>query len=401
MIAKIKPSVLCGTITVPPSKSLAHRALICGFLAQGKTEQCAAFSEDIAATQQALAALANGNTVLDCRESGSTLRFLIPVAAALGKSVTFVGSGRLPERPIGEYLRLLPAHGVACQSEGGLPLTIQGVLQAGTFLLPGDISSQYISGLLFALPLLANDSEIILTSPLQSEPYVAMTIAVLRTFGIVIEKTATGYAVRGGQQYIPHTYTIEGDWSQAAFFLAAGAIGGDITVSNLRADSLQGDKAIVAILKRFGARIDIQGSTVRAVQSDLQGCCINVSDIPDTVPALAVVAAFAKGKTVITGGERLRLKESDRIESVVANLRRMGVKAHETPEGMVIEGGAVQGAALEGCRDHRIVMAFSMAALYAQGATTITQAESVAKSYPHFFEDYHALGGKADVIHDR
>lgn len=400
-VAIIKNSILRGSVEVPPSKSVAHRAMICAFLAGGGNVNPLARSKDMQATAQAIAALQNGGEVCDCIESGSTLRFMIPVAAALGKTVTFIGSGKLPERPIGDYLRLLPEHGVTCESGGGLPLKISGKLTGGRFELAGDVSSQYITGLLLALPLLGTDSEIVLTTALQSKPYVDMTIDVLCRYGVEVTETENGYFIRGNQTFKVQDFTVEGDWSQAAFFLAAGAIGGDITVSGLNPKSTQGDKEIVDVLRRFGAKITATDNTVRAEKAALCGITLDATDIPDMVPAVAVVAAFASGTTVIKGAERLRFKESDRIESVAQNLKRMGVEVTVTPDGMIISGGAVSGALLDGCNDHRIVMAFSVAGLFADGTTTITDCESVNKSYPAFFEDFNRLGGCADVVYDR
>lgn len=386
---------------MPPSKSAAHRALACSFLAGGGSVEPIIDSKDMKAMQQAISALQNGEDTVDCIESGNTLRFMLPVAAALGKNVTFIGSGRLPERPIGDYLRLFPEHGVKCVSDGKLPVTIGGKLTGGRYEIAGNISSQYITGLLLALPILEEDSEIVLTTKLESKPYVDLTVKVLSDFGVAVEETEYGYFVKGNQKYIQRDYIVESDWSQAAFFLAAGAIGGDVTLKGLRADSAQGDKEIVEIIRRFGADIEINESGIRCRKSALHGTEIDVTDIPDTVPAIAVTAAFAEGKTVITGAERLRYKESDRIESVVTNLKKMGVQVEETRDGMIITGSAVHGAQLDGYNDHRIVMAFSIAALFASGETEITQADSVNKTYPAFFEDYNRLGGKADVIGDR
>ena len=397
----LENSILNGTVTMPPSKSAAHRALACSFLAGGGSVEPIIDSKDMKAMQQAISALQNGEDTVDCIESGNTLRFMLPVAAALGKNVTFIGSGRLPERPIGDYLRLFPEHGVKCTSDGKLPVTIEGKLTGGRYEIAGNISSQYITGLLLALPILEEDSEIVLTTKLESKPYVDLTVKVLSDFGVAVEETEYGYFVKGNQKYIQRDYIVESDWSQAAFFLAAGAIGGDVTLKGLRADSAQGDKEIVDIIRRFGADIEINESGIRCRKSALHGTEIDVTDIPDTVPAIAVTAAFAEGKTVITGAERLRYKESDRIESVVTNLKKMGVQVEETRDGMIITGSAVHGALLDGYNDHRIVMAFSIAALFASGETEITQADSVNKTYPAFFEDYNRLGGKANVIGNR
>ena len=399
--AVIENSILNGSVTVPPSKSAAHRALICSFLAGGGCVAPIIDSKDMLATQQVINALKNGESTCDCIESGSTLRFMIPVAAALGKTVTFLGSGKLPQRPIGDYLRLLPEHGVKCESEGGLPLTISGQLKSGRYEIAGDISSQYITGLLLALPVLEGDSEIVLTTPLQSKPYVDMTLSVMNAYGVEVKETENGYFIKGSQSYKIMDFTVEGDWSQAAFFLVAGALGGDVTVCGADVNSTQGDKKIVDILRRFGADITVFENCVRCKAGDLCGIDIDAADIPDMVPSLAVVAAFASGKTVITGAQRLRFKESDRIESVVTNLKKMGVNVTETPDGMEIVGGAVNGAEIDGYNDHRIVMAFAVASAYANGKTVISDCESINKSYPTFFDDYNLSGGKADVICDR
>ena len=399
--AVIENSILNGSVTVPPSKSAAHRALICSFLAGGGGVAPIIDSKDMLATQQVINALKNGESTCDCIESGSTLRFMIPVAAALGKTVTFIGSGKLPQRPIGDYLRLLPEHGVKCESEGGLPLTISGQLTSGRYEIAGDISSQYITGLLLALPVLEGDSEIVLTTPLQSKPYVDMTLSVMNAYGVEVKETENGYFIKGSQSYKTMDFTVEGDWSQAAFFLVAGALGGDVTVCGVDVNSTQGDKKIVDILRRFGADITVFESCVRCKAGNLCGIEIDAADIPDMVPSLAVVAAFASGKTVITGAQRLRFKESDRIESVVTNLKKMGVDVTETPDGMEIVGGAVNGAEIDGYNDHRIVMAFAVAGAYANGKTVISDCESINKSYPTFFDDYNLSGGKADVICDR
>ncbi|MCM1113936.1 MAG: 3-phosphoshikimate 1-carboxyvinyltransferase [Clostridium sp.] len=397
-VVEIKNSILTGEVLIPPSKSAAHRAMVCSFLAGGGTVSPIIASNDMKAMEQVISALGSDKDTADCIESGNTLRFMIPVAAALGKTVTFTGSGRLPDRPIGDYLRLLPQHGVQCTSDGKLPLRIEGQLTSGVYEIAGNISSQYITGLLLALPILDGDSKIVLTTKLESKPYVDMTIKVMADFGVSVEECEYGYFIKGGQSYQKRDYTVESDWSQAAFFLVAGAVNGDVTLKGLDLNSAQGDKAIVDILKAFGADIEIGENYIRAKKSSLNGIEIDVSDIPDTVPALAVAAAFANGTTVIKGGERLRLKESDRIESVVSNLKRLGVVVEEKPDGMVITGGNVTGAVLEGFNDHRIPMAFSVAALNAKGDTTITDAQSINKTYPTFFEDYNRLGGKANVL---
>lgn len=397
--AVLENSKLCGSVAVPPSKSAAHRALICSFLAGGGTVNPIIDSKDMKATLGVLNALRNGEKTLDCIESGSTLRFAIPLAAALGKSVTFVGSGRLPERPLGEYLELLPKHGVSCESGGGLPLAISGKLESGVYEIRGDVSSQYITGLLLSLPILDGDSEIRLITKLESKPYVDMTVKVLADYGVDIKEMENGYIIRGNQEFKTLDYTVEGDWSQAAFFMSAAAVGGDVTITGLDMNSTQGDKAVVDVMRRFGADITVAENSVRCRKGDLCGIEIDCTDIPDMVPAIAVTAAFAKGKTVIKGAERLHYKECDRIEAVASNLEKMGAGVTVMQDGMIITPpDELRGAELLGYNDHRIVMAFSVAALFANGKTIITDAESINKSYPVFFEDYNRLGGKANVL---
>ncbi len=398
-IVKINSSALEGEVVIPPSKSAAHRALICSFLSGGGTVNPIIDSKDMQATVGVIEALKNGKSVLDCIESGSTLRFMIPVAAALGRSVTFTGQGSLLDRTIGEYLEILPKHNVSVKSSGRLPIEISGRLDNGTYEVSGDVSSQYITGLLLALPNLAGDSAVILKTPLQSKPYVDMTVKVMSDYGVEIRETDFGYLIHGGQTFKKLDYTVEGDWSHSAFFLAAGAIGGDVTVSGLDMDTAQGDKAILEVLSSFGAQTEINDSRVRCVKSELKGTEIDATDIPDLVPVIAVLAAFSKGQTVIKGARRLRFKESDRIKSVVENLKLIGVDVIQTEDGMIINGGAkLHPAKLKGYNDHRIVMAFSIAALFLNGATEIDDAISINKSYPSFFEDYNRIGGKADVI---
>lgn len=398
-IVKIENSILNGTVTAPPSKSAAHRALICSFLAGDGSVFPIINSKDMQATTGVIDALKRGDSTLNCIESGSTLRFMIPVAASLGKSVTFTGEGRLPERPVGEYLEILPKHNVKVESNGFLPLSISGKLTNGTYEAAGDVSSQYITGLLLALANVDGDSAVILTTKLQSKPYVDMTVKVMADYGVDVKETEFGYLIHGNQQFKKLDYTVEGDWSQAAFFLVAGAIGGDITVNGLDMNSTQGDKEIVNVIRNFGGNITVDDNEIRCFGGELKGTEIDASDIPDLVPIIAVLAAFAKGKTVIKGAERLRYKESDRIESVVQNLKLLGAQVQETTDGMIINGGKkLNSAKLKGFNDHRIVMAFSVAGLYIDGAVEIDDAESINKSYPSFFEDYNRLGGKADVL---
>jgi 3-phosphoshikimate 1-carboxyvinyltransferase len=410
----VEPSQLNGTVAIPPSKSDVHRAIICASLSRGKcTVAPVALSEDIKATigcMKTLGAEINiennvltidgsklfsvNNCTLDCNESGSLLRFIIPVVSAMGLTATFVGAGRLPERPIGIYLDCLPKAGVKCTTKSGLPLTVEGQLKSGDFEIPGNISSQFITGLLFALPLLNGDSKIILTSPLESIAYIDITINCMAKFGVEIERTSYGYFVKGNQSYRPHNYTTEGDWSNAAFFMVAAALKGDITVTGVDKNSPQGDKEIAEILSRFGADVEFTENAVRVKKNKLIATDIDARQIPDLVPILAVCASFAEGVTNITGAERLRIKESDRLSAISNAINALGGKVVEKPDGLVITGvKSLHGGLVQGVNDHRIVMAMSVATLMATDTVTITDKESTNKSYPGYFEEYNKLGG--------
>ncbi len=418
---QIDHSSLHGTVEVPPSKSDVHRALICAALAKGRSViSPVAFSQDILATIDCIKALgaevtAEGgkltvdgtntfcaeNAALHCRESGSTVRFMIPVAAAGGVSSVFTGSGRLPKRPLGLYETLLPAHGVSCKTPGGLPFEISGKLTPGVFEVPGDISSQFITGLLFALPLLGEDSEIRLTSPLQSKGYIDMTLDAMRRFGVCAEERGGSYFVKGGQSYTPCEYKTEGDWSQAAFFLVGASLGGDVTVAGLREDSRQGDREIVDLLRRFGASVESIPGGVRCKARELHGIEIDASQIPDLVPVLSVCGAYAEGETRIYNAQRVRLKESDRLAAMKNALSSCGADIEETADGLLIHGKpTLSGGFAEGCNDHRIVMSMAIAALRSENPITVSDKESITKSYDAFFEDYTSLGGRNGSLNE-
>ncbi len=417
-VITVAPSQLNGKIYAPPSKSDVHRALICAALSGGACSVSpVAMSEDIKATIGCIRSLGaevrvSGNTVLidgtnifknkkavlDCCESGSTLRFFIPVAAAGGANAEFVGKGRLPQRPLGVYLDILPEAGVKCVSKGGLPLKIEGKLKSGDFELAGNISSQFITGLLLSLPLLEGDSKIILTTELESSGYVDMTIACMERFGVNVERTEYGWHIKGGQCYKPQNYRCEGDWSQAAFFMAAGAVSGNVTVDGVSLSSTQGDKKIADILKDFGAKIEVNENSVMVKKSQLKAVDIDASQIPDLVPVLAVVASFASGVTRIYNAGRLRAKESDRLVSTADMINSLGGNAEETDDGLIIKGQApLKGGVVKGYNDHRIVMAASVAALFCEDSVTITDRESINKSFPDYFKEYERLGGRENV----
>lgn len=419
---RIRPRTLTGRVAAVPSKSGVHRLLICAALADGPTElRISTLSEDTRATMGCLGALGAGiswqdgvchiipcrgkvtqKSRLRCVESGSTLRFLLPVAAALGAQAAFEGEGRLPQRPLGPLLAAMEENG--CRFMGtGLPLRLEGALRPGTYILPGDVSSQFVSGLLMALPLLPGESEIALTGPLESGPYVDMTIQALARFGVTVIATEKGFRVPGNQRFAsPGELSAEGDWSNAAFFLCAGALGGPVACTGLATDSLQGDKEIVTLLRRFGAQVEIDADTVTVSGGALRGIEIDAAQIPDLVPVLAAMAAGAQGTTRIMNAGRLRLKESDRLSAVAAMLNALGGRVEEGADSLAIHGGIpLSGGKIDGQGDHRIVMAGAIASCLCRGEVTILGAQATAKSYPNFFEEFNQLGGEAHVIHDR
>ena len=413
------PFTPSGSVSAPPSKSDVHRAIICAALSRGKcTISPVALSNDIKATIGCIEALGavtsikdgvltvdgtelfeNRTALLDCGESGSTLRFFIPVAALGGVKAKFVGKGRLPQRPIGIFTDILPQKGVNCETEGGLPLRISGKLQSGRFEVPGNVSSQFITGLLFALPLLKNDSDIVLTSPVESAGYINMTIRTMSKFGVEVQKTDFGWHINGGQRYIPHNYTTDGDWSQAAFFMVSGAINGEITVENVNQRSAQGDKQIVNLLEQFGAKVIQTDVSVTVKSQHLHSITIDASQIPDLVPVLAVCANFAEGVTRIINAQRLRIKESDRLKTTAELINSLGGNVNELEDGLEIAGvPKLSGGNTDGFNDHRIVMSAATCAAGLDGEILCTDAMSINKSYPEFFNDYNSIGGKADVL---
>lgn len=410
MDVKIYPSKLIGTLNAPSSKSYSHRMIIAAALAGGISEiSNVTGSDDIKVTAGAMEALgadvlADGDVYtvrgiktpaakadIDCGESGSTLRFIIPVAAALGTNATFRGHGKLPERPYTPYVREFSKKGISFEPQSGLPMTISGRLTAGEFLLEGDVSSQFITGLMFALPLCEEDSVIKLTSPLQSKPYADMTIAALKNFGINIYETKLGglpmYLIKGGQKYSPCRVSVEGDYSQAAFFFTANALGSEIRVKNLIPDSVQGDKAIVDIIEKSSTGDGLEPFTV------------DVGDIPDLVPILAVLGCFTKGTSRIVNAARLKIKESDRITAIADALNAIGGKVTAGDDFLEMQHvDKFTGGEVDSCNDHRIVMAAAIAATASVAPVIIRGAEAVNKSYPRFFEDFKALGGEFEVL---
>lgn len=405
MDVKITPVPLHGTITPPPSKSQAHRLIIAAALAAG--ESCVenvALSQDITATLNCMRSLGakaseDGSRItgiggvrgrfdplptLDCGESGSTLRFLIPVALAVAGGGIFSGHGRLMERPQGPYEALFAQRNILFRRENGI-LRVEGSLQSGRFALPGDVSSQFITGLMYALPLLEGDSKIMLTTPLESRGYVDMTLDALARFGIRVEPVEGGWHIPGGQTYQPRKTSVESDYSQAAFYFAARLLGSPVLIQGLNPNSAQGDAAILD----FSSALSCPGEVE-----------LDVSQCPDLVPPLAAMAALRSGQTThLVGAARLRLKESDRLDTVTTQLNRLGANITQGPDFLTIRGvDWLEGGTVSGCNDHRIAMMLAIAATRAKEAVTITGAQCVSKSYPNFWEDYAALGGRIERL---
>lgn len=434
MQIRITPKSLSGTVSAPVSKSAAHRLLICAALGDRPCKiRCNGTNADIEATIACLcalgaeikreddflfvtpiAALTQGAT-LDCGESGSTLRFLLPVVCALSADCTLIGHGRLPHRPLSPLYEELAAHGAILSENGKMPLTVGGNLSAGRFTIDGGVSSQFISGLLFALPLLQKPAEIVVTGKLESARYIDLTLEALAAFGIVPEKTETGWKFDGTERYrSPETLEVEGDWSGAAFWLVAGALPREekasLTVTGLRESSLQGDKAIVPLLRQFGAKVEQAGDAYTVTAAPMQGILIDAADIPDLVPILSVAAAFAQGETVIRNIARLRIKESDRVSTILFLLGAFGVSAFADENTLTIFGGGSDGGtpaicapSLDSFNDHRIAMAAAICASASVGdaendTLVIKTAEAVRKSYPDFYDLYRTLGGIAEKI---
>ena len=416
---KFSPFIPSGIVNVPPSKSDVHRAIICAAMANGVSRiSPVALSNDIKATIGCIKALGadavlennvltvdgtnmykNKTALLDCGESGSTLRFFIPIAAVGNINATFVGKGKLPQRPIGIFTEALPKAGTVCKTEGGLPLEIKGQLKSGIFEIPGNVSSQFITGLLLALPILEGDSEIVLTSPLESVGYIAMTIRTMKQFGVNIDTTENGWHIKGGQTYKSCNYTTDGDWSQAAFFMVLGAVSGKVTVKGVAKDSTQGDKKCAEILARFGAKVTQLDNEVTVEKGELKAITIDASQIPDLVPVLSVCAAFAEGTTKIINAERLRIKECDRLKATAELLNNLGGKVKELSDGLEITGvSSLKGGNVNGYNDHRIVMSAAVCAARSDEVITATFAMSINKSYPDFYIDYNSIGGKANVL---
>ena len=418
MRVAVAPGGRTGRVAVPASKSQAHRLLICAALGSGETTLvCGGLSKDIAATVSCLNALGadiresapgelrvrpleaalRGRLALRCGESGSTLRFLLPLVGALGAEAVFHMEGRLPERPLAPLDAELGFHGMALRREGD-GLFCSGRLRGGDYALPGNVSSQYISALLMALPRLEEDSRLTVTGDIESAAYISMTEDALRRAGVGFEREGRVWRLPGSQRgRLPERVQVEGDYSNAAFFFCAGALSdGGISVFGLDAASHQGDRAALDILRRFGAVVERDGEGIRVRRGALRATEIDAAPIPDLIPALSVVAAVAEGETRVRNAGRLRLKESDRLRSTARLLGALGADVTELDDGLVIRGvPELTGGEADSAGDHRIAMSAAVAACASRGAVTVDGAETVAKSYPRFWEDFAALtGGK-------
>ncbi len=417
MTVEILQSRIRGCAQMPSSKSAAHRAVIAAAIAKGESKiygvsKC----DDIIATLNAVRALGasavydgdcvtvNGienppkSAVIDCCESGSTLRFMIPIAAAYGVNAAFTGHGRLPERPLDDIINALSPLGIKFTRKGkfNLPLEISGSLCGDEIKIAGNVSSQYLTGALFAA--CVNGGKVSLTTDLQSAAYVDMTVDAIKSFGGKVDFDGVGYCVSGSLS--AQSLKAEGDWSAAAFFCEMAALGGEIALKGLSSNSHQGDKACIDIFSQVGADIYFKNGEYFMKPGELNAIDMDAGNIPDMVPAVAVTLAFAKGKSTIFNAARLRIKESDRLLAVSENLGKMGIKTELFPDRLIIYGGAPKSARISSYNDHRIAMAFASAAPFIDGGLIIDGAESVAKSFPDYFKVLKLLGGDTHVINN-
>ena len=417
------PAHLTGTAAAPASKSEAHRLMICAGLTEGETMLTGYMdSEDMAATRRCLRALgaATGRgedwlkltgharkiaklPVLDCGESGSTLRFFVPIALAMAGGGVFRMHGRLGQRPMDVYRDLFVPRGVRWRMgvgcDGAAELTVQGKLEAGSYVLPGIVSSQFVSGLLFALPLLEEDSTLAVQPPVESAGYIRMTVEAITRSGVVMEEIAPfRWRIPGGQRYQAQSGRLSGDYSQAAVLLCAAALGEDVKVTGLDAQTTQGDRAILRHLETLGAQVEEDETGVRVTAEKLHGAVLDMSDCPDIAPILALVCQLAEGESRLTGCGRLRIKECDRLAATVENLNLLGGEAQAAGNDIIIRGvGQLRGGvALPDYNDHRMVMLAAIAALKAQEPVRVAGTTALNKSWPEFLNVYRQLGGKAE-----
>ncbi|WP_378956080.1 3-phosphoshikimate 1-carboxyvinyltransferase [Pelosinus sp. sgz500959] len=417
----IAPSSLAGTVRVPSSKSVCHRAVICAGLAEGTSKITGVLlSDDIIATMKAMEALGavihqeNDTLIITgtnciqstpleiaCNESGSTLRFLIPLGLN-NQTMTFTGKGQLVERPLHDYFNIFDKQQIAYQTtDGHLPLSVTGALKPGEFRLRGDVSSQFVSGLLFALPRLPGDSSIIITTEMESKGYIDLTLSMLKRFGIkIINNNYREFIVPGNQKYQSTDYCVEGDYSQVAFWLVAGTLGNPVRCTGLDPHSLQGDKVIIDLIEQMGGKLKIETDSITASPAITKSIVIDASQCPDLVPILTVLAAVSDGTTQIIRAGRLRIKECDRLKAIAQELNKLGADIQENEDSLTINGRpCLTGGVVHSWHDHRIAMALAIASVACQTPVTIKHSECVSKSYPDFWQDFHMLGGKNNERH--
>ena len=425
----IKPSILNGTIEIPPSKSYSHRAVIAAALAEGGKKSKIdnlKFSVDITTTtdimenwgakinreESSLEIIGNGGKVVpkdkhvQCNESGSTIRFLIPIGITDENELIFDGKGKLVDRPLDSYYRIFDKQGIFYKNENGkLPLTVNGKLKAGNYEIDGNISSQFITGLLYSLPLLDGDSKLTINKNLESKGYIDLTLEILKLAGIEsVNNDYKSFDIKGNQIYRPFDYTVEGDYSQVAFWIVAGIISAnkdnEVKCLHVNKNSLQGDREIIEIVERMGADIDIFDNYVLVRPSKTKGTVIDISQCPDIGPILTVLGALSEGETRIINGERLRIKESDRITSIKTELNKLGANVAEEGNSLIIQGveGFRGGVTVNAWNDHRIAMSLAIASTRCEKEIILEEAESVRKSYPHFWDDFVKMGGEIEII---
>lgn len=428
---KIYKTKLKGDVKIPPSKSMAHRAVICAALGNGVSRVSNIdLSDDIIATADAMRSLGavidiideknskcktleikginstessnirEYERVVDCNESGSTLRFLVPISLAFEGVTRFVGRGNLGKRPLDTYYDIFEKQGIEYNYKNGiLDLVVSGMLKSDTFEVSGNVSSQFITGLLFTLPLLEGDSKIVITTNLESKGYIDLTLSAMKDFGIeVINKNYKEFIIKGNQKYKSRDYRVEGDYSQGAFFLCADALGNEVKVQDLKKDSLQGDKEVIDILRRMGVVLERDKDTVSGKVRRTKATVIDGSQCPDIIPEVSLVAALSKGTTEVINAGRLRIKECDRLNAIAVELNKLGAKITEKEDGLIIEGVPELNGGVEvwSHKDHRIAMTLAIAATVCKEPIILKDYECVSKSYPHFFEDYKSIGGKFD-----
>jgi len=425
---RITPSAVTGEVSAPPSKSYTHRAVILASLAAGETvieepllsddtrytiDACRSLGADIKQDGNRLKITGTGGQIrvaadrqrIFAGNSGSTIRMVAPLAALSQNRVILDGDSRLRQRPIGDLLSALESLGIHAHSlnnNGCPPIEIRGgKFNTGEVTIPGQVSSQHVSALLMIAPYTTEGLRIKIAEGLRSRPYIDITLDVMQAFGVeAVNKDYKQFLVKGGQEYKARHYRIEGDYSSAAYFFAAGAIGGQpVTVKNLKNNSVQGDRYLLNILSQTGCSVEYQKEQVRISRHDeLKGVILDMGDYPDIVPTVAIVAAYAQGKTEITNIGHLRFKESNRLSDTAAELAKMGIKADVTESTMVVYGGKPRGAEIEAHGDHRMAMSFAVAALFAEGDSTVNGAEAVTKSYPQFFADLAKLRTKVEEL---